>query len=700
LTESARVNSGQGATLTNAGTNEVLIIDGVTTQVGVRVLLETQANAVTNGVYVVTTVGDESTPWVLTRSADMDTYIPDDINGLDSGDYFFVEQGDDFAGQAHVMTSPVGPVIIGFDDLVFTLFAASQVYTANTAAGIDLTGTVFSAKVDNNTTAFDGLGNIIVKAGANLVTPNIGDATGSTLTLTGNVNSSNLNVTANVVATGNISGEFLIANSAIIGNVTFTDINTGNITATGFANIAGNVIGGNIVTSGLVDAGAVTSSTTISATGNVTAGNLISNGKVVATGNVSGANINTVGLTSSGTLLVTANANVGNLGTSGQISATGNVTGSNLITAGNLIGLQFQSTNTTLLAPTIGNTAGERVRLFDFANVAKTNYAIGVETSAIWMGVDTNLEGQGFKWYGSNVQIARLSAVGNLTIAGNLVANANITGANLTTAGLTSSGTLTVTGDANVGNLGTTGFVVATGNITGGNFLTGGFISAVGTITGIGNVSGGNLLTGGVVQAVGNITGGNINTAGQVVAIGNVTGGNIISVGNASVTGNIAVGGILTDGYFYANGTPVDFEQPAGANTEVQFNFDSDFGASSNFTFDSDTNILTLTGNIDTVNVNATGNVAVANVNVSEDIVATGNITGGNLFTTGNGEIATLTVSTLANITANTAATSNITGALTVAGGVGIIGNVYAGDMYSNDELVLTVESTIDGGLY
>jgi hypothetical protein len=54
----------------------------------------------------------------------------------------------------------------------------------------------------------------------------------------------------------------------------------------------------------------------------------------------------------------------------------------------------------------------------------------------------------------------------------------------------------------------------------------------------------------------------------------------------------------------------------------------------------------------------------------------------------------------LANITANTAATSNITGALTVAGGVGIIGNVYAGDMYSNDELVLTVESTIDGGLY
>jgi hypothetical protein len=700
LTQSARVNSGQGATLTNSGTNAVLIIDGVTTEVGFRVLLETQANAVTNGVYVVTTVGDESTPWVLTRSADMDTYIPDDINGLDSGDYFFVELGDNNAGEAHVMTAPVGPVIIGFDELVFTLFAASQVYTANTAAGIDLTGTVFSAKVDDDTTAFDGLGNIIVKAGANLVTPNIGSATGTSLTVTGNVDSGNLNVAANVIATGNVTGDYLLANNAIIGDVTFTNINTGNITATGFANIAGNVTGGNIVTSGLVDAGAVTSATTISATGNITGGNLISNGKVVATGNVSGANINTVGLTSSGTLLVTANANVGNLGTAGQVSATGNITGGNLIAVGNLVGLQYQSTNLTLLAPTIGNTAGERVRLYDFADPAKTNYAIGVETSAIWMGVDTNLEGQGFKWYGSNVQVARLSGVGNLTISGNLVANANITGANLNTTGVTNSGTLSVTGDANVGNLGTAGFVVATGNITGGNFLTGGLISAVGTITGIGNVSGGNLLTGGLIQAVGNITGGNVNTAGQVVAIGNITGGNIISVGNASVTGNIAVGGILTDGYFYANGTPVDFEQPAGSNTEVQFNFDSDFGASANFTFDSDTNILTLTGNIDTTNINATGNVAVGNVNVSEDVVATGTITGGNLITTGAGNIATLTVSTLANITAATAATSNVTGALIVAGGAGFGSDVYASDIYSNGDLVLTVESTVDGGSY
>jgi hypothetical protein len=46
-----------------------------------------------------------------------------------------------------------------------------------------LVGQTFSAKVDNNTTAFDGTGNIIVKAGANLTTPNIGAATGTSLSV-------------------------------------------------------------------------------------------------------------------------------------------------------------------------------------------------------------------------------------------------------------------------------------------------------------------------------------------------------------------------------------------------------------------------------------------------------------------------------------------------------------------------------------
>jgi hypothetical protein len=578
LTESVRINSGQGATLTNSGANAELVIDGVTTQVGFRILLESQANAVHNGVYVVTEVGDGSTAWVLTRSSDMNTYKPDDVTGLDAGDYFYVQLGDNNAGESHVMTAPIGPTIIGYDNLTFTQFSASQVYTANASAGLVLVGTQFNAKVDNDTTAFDGLGNIIVKAGANLVTPNIGSATGTSLTVTGNIDSANLNVTANVVATGNVSGEYLIANSAVIGNVSITDISTGNITATGFANIAGNITGGNIIT---------------------------------------------LGVTDTGTLTVTNNANVGNLGTAGFVVATG-----------------------------------------------------------------------------------------------------NITGGNLNTAGLTNTNTLIASGNANVGNLGTAGQIVATGNVAGGNLIT----------------------------------------AGQVAATGNVSGGNLITVGNAFVTGNAAVGGILTDNYYYANGAPVDFEQPAGANTEVQFNLDGDFGASSKFTFDSTTDVLTVVGNIDAANMSATtitgtgnvsggnlvtagrvvatGNVVGGNITTAGTITATGNITGGNLSgtnitgtlltnvqpnitsvgtltaltvsgnivggnisTAGAGDIATLTVSTFANITATTESTSTTTGSLITAGGIGVAGNVhanqiYGGTIYENGSEVLNVNDTIDGGSY
>jgi hypothetical protein len=96
----------------------------------------------------------------------------------------------------------------------------------------------------------------------------------------------------------------------------------------------------------------------------------------------------------------------------------------------------------------------------------------------------------------------------------------------------------------------------------------------------------------------------------------------------------------------------------------------------------------------------ATGNVTGGNIVTGGQVLATGSVTGGNLITSGNGNIATLTVSTFANVTANTAATSNNTGALRVAGGVGIGGDLYASDMYSNGDLVLTVESTIDGGTY
>jgi hypothetical protein len=72
-----------------------------------------------------------------------------------------------------------------------------------------------------------------------------------------------------------------------------------------------------------------------------------------------------------------------------------------------------------------------------------------------------------------------------------------------------------VTGNANVGNLGTSGLIVATGNITGGNLTTTGVLS----VTGNANI--GNIGTAGLVVATGNITGGNLSSNNYVIVSAN-----------------------------------------------------------------------------------------------------------------------------------------------------------------------------------
>ena len=82
------------------------------------------------------------------------------------------------------------------------------------------------------------------------------------------------------------------------------------------------------------------------------------------------------------------------------------------------------------------------------------------------------------------------------------------------------TGTLSVTSNANVGNLGTSGLINATGNITGGNIDTGGVLS----VTGNANIC--NVGTTGVyattLSASANANVGNLGTAGTVTATGNV----------------------------------------------------------------------------------------------------------------------------------------------------------------------------------
>ena len=213
--------AGVGATLTISGST-LTAIDGVTLTVGDRIVIKDEASLPNNGIYTYTSTT------VLTRATDFDT--PTEMAG---GDFIFIQQGTTLNDTGFVMTDPV--VTVGTSDVTFVQFSGAGSFTAG--AGLTLTGTVFSVNTDNLTTDISG-GNVVVKTSAQFTTPDIGAATGTSLT-----------------ATSNVAG--------------------GNLTTVGVVSATGNVIGGNITTAGVV-----------AATGNVSGGNITTGAKVVAVGNI------------------------------------------------------------------------------------------------------------------------------------------------------------------------------------------------------------------------------------------------------------------------------------------------------------------------------------------------------------------------------------------------------------------------------
>ena len=138
---------GVGATLTS-NVNEVLIIDGVTLSLNDRVLVYNQTNSAHNGIYYVSQLGVAgTTPWVLTRTIDTDSYGPSDPDALGTGDAFFVKEGNTGAGELYVMATE-GPITFGTTPIEFVQIAASQIYSAGAALSLD--GVTFNVNVDDS----------------------------------------------------------------------------------------------------------------------------------------------------------------------------------------------------------------------------------------------------------------------------------------------------------------------------------------------------------------------------------------------------------------------------------------------------------------------------------------------------------------------------------------------------------------------
>jgi hypothetical protein len=109
-----------------------------------------------------------------------------------------------------------------------------------------------------------------------------------------------------------------------------------------------------------------------------------------------------------------------------------------------------------------------------------------------------------------------------------------------------------------------------------------------------------------------------------ILANGDITTGNGTFSGN--VQGNYAV---RTDSLLHLDGTPWDFQQPAGtADYQIQYKDGGEFGASANFSFNPTTNLLTVNGtaNVNVLNLSNANILANGAINTNSNITAQGNV--------------------------------------------------------------------------
>ena len=134
--------AGVGATLTNSGSQAALTLDGVTLVVADRILIKDQTTAAQNGIYVVTTVGDGSSNWVLTRATPEDQ--PAELSG---GSFVFVEEGTAGGNNGYVFTHTGAPTF-GTTALDVSQFSGAGQVIAGDA--LSKTGNTLNVETDNS----------------------------------------------------------------------------------------------------------------------------------------------------------------------------------------------------------------------------------------------------------------------------------------------------------------------------------------------------------------------------------------------------------------------------------------------------------------------------------------------------------------------------------------------------------------------
>ena len=215
-----------------AGSNGAFSIDGATPSQNDRILLKDQSTATQNGLYRVTTVGDGSTAYVLTRTPD-----GDEATEITGGAFVFVEAGTANADNGYVFTHNGTPTL-GTTNITVEQFSGAGQISAGDA--LTKTGNQLDVAVDDSTievssdalqikttypgqTSITTLGTIATGTWQGTVIDEVYGGTGQSSYTTGDILYASGANTLAKLALGN-NGKILQSNGS---NVTYGDIDGG-----------------------------------------------------------------------------------------------------------------------------------------------------------------------------------------------------------------------------------------------------------------------------------------------------------------------------------------------------------------------------------------------------------------------------------------------------------------------------------------
>jgi hypothetical protein len=532
----------------------------------------------------------------------------------------------------------VGNTTLG-NQVVSNYFIGNLFGTANlaryvtfaTQPNITSVGTLTSLTVSGNTT----LGNT---ASANYFVGNLYGVANSAV-IANTANFATLAANANYALVANISNFTGFSNNANFANVAFS-VDGSNVSG----QVANALVAGTVYTNAQPNITSVGTLTSLSVTGNVSAGNVSSNfiGNGSRLSNLTGANVTGV----------VANANYAAFA---NIAQTTNV--SIHSTTANTVVDNAQPNITSVGTLTNLSVAGNvnSGNLYANSGTVRGNVILGTILTA------------------SQPNITSVGTLINLAVTGNVTAG-NVNAGNLLTANFI-SGTLTTNAQQNINYLGNVGWLNVDTAIpnSNGNIRFNGSMSGVGlgsNITITGNLNAGNYVEADVlIGSLSSSSQPNITTVGNLTSLTVVGTTNLGDVSNVTILGGNANYVLSTDGtgnlsWVEQSGGGGGNGNPGGLNTQIQFNDNGSFGGDGSFTWNKNTNYLSLGGNANitgTLNVFTTLNAV--NLNVTGDSYFSGNILGGNV--TGNLNVANLTTTGTANFTGNTTLANTTLNAIT-----------------------------------